>query len=108
MYNRDIFDRDAFLDKLTALGESEMQFFRFMLDKPAGAILTVDTDIMLAELLQQEELMTVEPENKVVIPADIRDAYRDNWSDEMTLRWRKRNWMYKCLEACKYLYGVMP
>ena len=31
---------DLLEDKLTALGESEMQMFRFLLDRPAGVILT--------------------------------------------------------------------
>ena len=107
MFDNDNFDKAAFLDKLTALGESEMQLFRFLLDKPAGVILTVDTDIMLAQLLEAEELVSLEEDNKVIIPENIREAYRLNWSDEMNLQWRKRNWMYKCIEAGKYLYGVM-
>lgn len=100
-------DISTFTDKLTALGESEMALFRFMLDRPAGAILTTDTDMMLAELLASENLMVTEDGNKVIIPAELREAYRENWSDELTLRWRKRNWMYKCLDTGKCLYGVM-
>ena len=44
-------ERDRFEDVLTALGESEMQLFRMMIDMPAGAILTTDTDILIARLL---------------------------------------------------------
>lgn len=99
-------DKKILEEKLTALGETEMQMFRFMLDRPAGAILTVETDKMLARLLADEGLAEVDGD-KVIIPAGIRDSYREIWSDEMNLRWRKRNWMYKCLEAGKYLYGVM-
>ena len=101
------FNTDAFLDKLTALGESEMQLFRMLLDKPYGVMLTADTDIVIAQLLEQDKLVHIEDGNKVIVPAYTREAYRDNWTDELTLKWRKRNWMYKCLEAGKYLYGVM-
>ena len=41
-----------FEDRLTSLGESEMAMFRFLLDKPAGVILTVGTDKILAQLLE--------------------------------------------------------
>ncbi|MBQ6388881.1 MAG: SEC-C domain-containing protein [Mogibacterium sp.] len=97
-------------DRLTALGESEMELFRFLLDKPAGVILTADTDKMLADLLEADGLLEKFPEGDaegVRIPRIIRKDYELIRSDEMTLRWRKRNWMYKCLEAGKYLYGVM-
>lgn len=100
-------DKELFLDRLTALDEGEMQMLRMMLEKPEGAILTVDTDIMLARLLSNEGLMELDDENKVMVPDDVREAFNDNWSDEVMLRWRKRNWMYKCIEAGKYLYGVM-
>jgi uncharacterized protein YchJ len=99
-------DNKLLEEKLTALGETEMQMFRFMLDRPAGAILTIETDKMLAQILAEDGLAEVDGD-KVVIPAEIRDAYRNMWSDELTLKWRKRNWMYKCLEAGRYLYGVM-
>ncbi len=99
-------DNTLLEEKLTALGETEMQMFRFMLDRPAGAILTVETDKMLAQLLAEDGLAEVDGD-KVIIPAEIRDAYREIWSDELTLKWRKRNWMYKCIEAGNYLYGVM-
>ena len=97
----------SFEDRLTALGESEMAMFRFLLDKPAGVILTVGTDKILAQLLEREGLVICEPGNKVFIPAEVRGAYEEVRSDELILRWRKRNWMYKCIEAGKYLYGVM-
>ena len=45
---------ESFEDRLTALGESEMAMFRFLLDKPAGVILTVGTDKILAQLLERE------------------------------------------------------
>ena len=96
-----------FEDRFTSLGESEMAMFRFLLDRPAGVILTVGTDKMLAELLEREGLVTREPGDKVIIPDEVREAYEEVHSDELTLRWRKRNWMYKCIEAGKYLYGVM-
>ena len=106
-YDREILKPVVLEERLTALGESEMELFRFMLDRPTGAILTVDTDIMLAELLASDDLLMLMPDNKVIIPPDIRDAYRKIWSDELILKWRKRNWMYKCLETGRYLYGVM-
>ncbi len=96
-----------FEDRLTSLGESEMAMFRFLLDKPAGVILTVGTDKMLAELLEREGLVLCEPGDKVSIPEEVRRTYEEVRSDELILRWRKRNWMYKCIEAGKYLYGVM-
>lgn len=94
-------------DRLTALGESEMAMFRFLLDKPAGVILTVGTDKILAQLLEREGLVLCEPGDKVMIPEEVRAAYEEVRSDELILKWRKRNWMYKCIEAGKYLYGVM-
>ena len=94
-------------ERLTALGESEMQLFRFLLDRPAGVILTAETDKMLAQLLARDELVTMSDGDKVIIPPELRDDYRNIWNDELTLKWRKRNWMYKCLEAGRYLYGVM-
>lgn len=96
-----------FEDRLTALGESEMAMFRFLLDRPAGVILTVGTDKILAQLLEREGLVLYEPGDKVIIPQEVRDAYEEIRSDELILKWRKRNWMYKCIEAGKYLYGVM-
>ena len=48
---------ESFEDRLTALGESEMAMFRFLLDKPAGVILTVETDRILAQLLEREGLV---------------------------------------------------
>ena len=93
-------------DKLTALGESEMQMFRFLLDRPAGVILTVETDRMLARLLAAEELVDMDGD-KVVIPPLVRRGYNSIWTADLELRWQKRNWMYKCLEAGQYLYGVM-
>lgn len=98
---------EILIERLTSLSEGEMQLFRFLLDKPDGVILTVDTDKLIAELMEKEELVMRFPEDKVIMPSDIRDQYRSIWTDELTLRWRKRNWMYKCLEAGKYLYGVM-
>ena len=97
----------SFEDRLTALGESEMAMFRFLLDKPAGVILTVETDKILAQLLEREGLVICEPGDKVIMPDEIRRTYEEVRSDELILRWRKRNWMYKCIEAGKYLYGVM-
>ena len=97
----------SFEDRFTALGESEMAMFRFLLDRPAGVILTVETDKILARLLEREDLVTYEAGDKVMIPDEVRRTYEDVRSDELTLRWRKRNWMYKCIEAGKYLYGVM-
>ena len=97
----------SFEDRLTALGESEMAMFRFLLDKPFGVILTVETDRMLAQLLEREGLVICEPGDKVIMPEEVRAAYEEVRSDELTLRWCKRNWMYKCIEAGKYLYGVM-
>ena len=93
-------------DKLTALGESEMQMFRFLLDRPAGVILTVETDKMLARLLANEDLVELDGD-KVVIPPLVRRGYNSIWTADLELRWQKRNWMYKCLEAGQYLYGVM-
>ena len=98
---------ESFEDRLTALGESEMAMFRFLLDKPAGVILTVGTDKILAQLLEREGLVLCEPGDKVVMPEEVRMAYEEVRSDELILKWRKRNWMYKCIEAGKYLYGVM-
>ena len=97
----------SFEDRITALGESEMAMFRFLLGKPAGVILTVGTDKILAKLLEREGLVLCEPGDKVIIPEEVRTAYEEIRSDELTLKWRKRNWMYKCIEAGKYLYGVM-
>ncbi len=99
--------QSSFEDRLTALGESEMAMFRFLLDKPAGVILTVETDKILAQLLERERFVLCEPGDKVIMPEEVREAYEEVRSDELTLRWRKRNWMYKCIEAGKYLYGVM-
>lgn len=100
-------DTKAFEDRLTALGESEMQLFRFLLDKPAGAILTAETDKLIAELLERDDLVMMMPGDKVIIPEKIRGTYAEIWNDGLELRWQKRNWMYKCLEAARYLYGVM-
>lgn len=97
----------SFEDRLTALGESEMAMFRFLLDRPAGVILTVETDKMLAQLLEREGLVLCEEGDKVIIPQEVREAFEEVRSDELILKWRKRNWMYKCIEAGKYLYGVM-
>ena len=96
-----------FEDRLTALGESEMAMFRFLLERPAGVILTVETDKILAQLLEREGFALCEPGDKVMIPEEVRKTYEEVRSDELILRWRKRNWMYKCIEAGKYLYGVM-
>lgn len=98
---------NSFEERLTGLGESEMAMFRFLLDRPAGVILTVGTDKILAELLERESLVLREPGDKVIIPDEVRKAYEELDPDDVTLKWRKRNWMYKCLEAGKYLYGVM-
>ena len=84
-----------------------MAMFRFLLDKPAGVILTVETDKILAQLLESEGLVLCEPGDKVIVPEEVRRTYEEVRSDELTLRWRKRNWMYKCIEAGRYLYGVM-
>lgn len=84
-----------------------MAMFRFLLDKPAGVILTVETDKILAQLLEREGFVLCEPGDKVIMPQEVRMAYEELRSDELTLKWRKRNWMYKCIEAGKYLYGVM-
>ena len=100
-------EREKFIDKLTALSEAEMQLLRMMMDKPEGAILTVETDILVAQLLASEGMMTIDENNKVLIPEDVRRAFTEVWSDEVMLKWRKRNWMYKCLDAGVYLYGVM-
>ncbi len=95
-------------DKMVKLGEGELQLFRFLLDRPAGVYLTYETDILLAKLLAMDNLVEYsEEDNKTIIPAELRDAYRENWADELTLKWRKYNWMYKCIEAGKNLYGVM-
>lgn len=99
-------DREILEDKLTALGESEMQMFRFLLDRPAGVILTVETDRMLARLLAAEELVKMDGD-KVVIPPQVRNGYNSIWTSGLEQKWQKRNWMYKCLEAGQYLYGVM-
>ena len=53
---------ELFEDKLTSLEESEMQMFRFLKDRPAGAILTADTDIMLTKLLQASGLADFDEE----------------------------------------------
>ena len=100
-------EKGSFEDRLTGLGESEMAMFRFLLDRPAGVILTVETDKILAELLERESLVIREPGDKVFIPDEVRAAYDALDPDLVTLKWRKRNWMYKCIEAGKYLYGVM-
>ena len=73
-------------DKLTALGESEMQMFRFLLDRPAGVILTVETDRMLARLLAGEELVNMEGDT-VVIPPLVRRGYNSIWTADLELRW---------------------
>jgi hypothetical protein len=96
-----------FEERFALLGESEMAMFRFLLDKPAGVILTVETDKMLAQLLERESLVLYGPGDKVIIPDEVRETYEAVHSDELTLKWRKHNWMYKCIEAGKYLYGVM-
>jgi hypothetical protein len=62
---------------------------------------------MLAQLLEREGLVLCEDGDKVIIPQEVREAYDEVRSDELILKWRKRNWMYKCIEAGKYLYGVM-
>lgn len=110
MENKELYTNAAagsFEDRFTALSESEMSMFRFLLDKPAGVILTVDTDKMIAQLLAQEGFVLCEPGDKVIIPEEVRETYDALDHDMLTLRWRKRNWMYKCIEAGKYLYGVM-
>ena len=98
---------ESFEDRLTALADSEMAMFRFLLDKPAGVILTVETDRILAQLLEREGLVICEPGDRVFIPEEVRSTYEEVRADELILRWRKRNWMYKCIEAGRYLYGVM-
>lgn len=98
---------DYFTDRLTALDENEMQMFRFLLDKTSGAILSAETDIMLAKLLASYDLLMMQDGNVVIIPEGVRNAYEEVWSDELELRWKKRNWMYRCLEAAMDLYGVM-
>ena len=100
-------ERQHFTDTLTALSESEMQLFRLMAGRPDGAVLTDETDIMIARLLSMEGLMSIDENNKVQIPEDVLDTFDEVWSDEVMLLWRKRNWMYKCLDAGQYLYGVM-
>ena len=107
MDDKELIKHESFEDRLTALSESEMAMFRFLLDRPAGVILTVETDKIIAQLLERESLVLCEPGDKVIIPEEVRKAYEEVRSDELTLRWRKRNWMYKCIEAGKYLYGVM-
>ena len=97
---------DILEDKLTALGESEMQMFRFLLDKPAGVILTVETDRMLARILESEELAKTDGDKVALLPL-VRRGYNSIWTSDLELKWQKRNWMYKCLEAGQYLYGVM-
>ena len=94
-------------DRLTALETSAMQLFRFLLDRPAGVILTADTDMMLAQLLEQEGLVMLQPGGKVIIPKVIVRDYRQIWTGKLEERHQKRNWMYRCLEAAMYLYGVM-
>ena len=93
-------------DRLTALGESEMQMFRFLMGRPAGVILTVETDKMLARLLAEAELVNMDGD-QVVIPPLVRRGYNSIWTADLELKWHKRNWMYKCIEAGQYLYGVM-
>ena len=105
--NNKIKETASFEDRLTALGESEMAMFRFLLDKPVGVILTVGTDKIIAQLLERDGLVLCEPGDKVMVPEEVRRAYEEVRSDELILRWRKRNWMYKCIEAGRYLYGVM-
>ena len=95
-------------DRLTALEESEMQLFRYLADRPAGVILTVDTDKLLARLLQTAGLAEFDEESgRALVTDEIIEGFRNVWDDELILRWRKRGWMYKCIEAGKYLYGVM-
>ena len=105
--NTDTNNYRDFEDRLTALGESEMAMFRFLLERPAGVILTVETDKILGQLLEREGFALCEPGDKVIMPEEVRRTYEEVRSDELILRWRKRNWMYKCIEAGKYLYGVM-
>ena len=97
---------DILEDKLTALGESEMQMFRFLLDRPAGVILTVETDKMLARILESEELAKMDGDKVALLPL-VRRGYNSIWTADLETKWQKRNWMYKCLEAGQYLYGVM-
>ena len=104
--NTKINTTNDFEERLAALGESEMAMFRFLLGKPAGVILTVETDKMLAELLEREGLV-LRRGNKVILPVEVLEAYDALDHDLLNLKWRKRNWMYKCIEAGKYLYGVM-
>ncbi|MBR2389610.1 MAG: hypothetical protein IKA94_02335, partial [Mogibacterium sp.] len=75
-----------FEDRLTALGESEMAMFRFLLERPAGVILTVETDKILAQLLEREGFALCEPGDKVIMPEEVRRTYEEVRSDELILR----------------------
>lgn len=103
----DILRPDELEDKLTALDENEMELFKFLLGKPYGVILTAETDKLLGQMLDSYGLADLQEDSKIIIPKSIRDTFDKIWSDEQILRWRKRNWMYKCMDAGRYLYGVM-
>ena len=60
-----------------------MAMFRFLLDKPAGVILTVGTDKILAQLLEREGLVICEPGDKVIMPGEVRTAFEEIRSDEL-------------------------
>lgn len=107
MSERKIFEPEKLEKKLIALGDAEMQLFKFMTGRPSGAILTYATDKLIAQLLEEKGLLIIEPGDKVMIPKAVQKSYGIIWTDELEEKHRKQNWMYKCLEAGMNLYGVM-
>ena len=100
-------EMEIFEKRIVALDESEMQLFRMLVDMPGGAELTVETDKMLAELLSRYDLVDLMPGDRVRVPEKVAEAFKEIWNDDTELQWNKQNWMYKCLEAGRLLYGVM-
>ena len=107
MAERKIFEPEKLEKKLVTLSDAEMQLFKFMTGRPNGAILTYATDKLIAQLLEEKGLLTIEPGDKVMIPKPVQKSYGIIWTDELEEANQKQNWMYKCLEAGMNFYGVM-
>ena len=107
MAERKIFEPEKLEKKLVTLSDAEMQLFKFMTGRPNGAILTYATDKLIAQLLEEKGLLTIEPGDKVMIPKPVQKSYGIIWTDELEEANKKQNWMYKCLEAGMNFYGVM-
>ena len=107
MAERKIFEPEKLEKKLITLDDAEMQLFRFMTERPNGAILTYPTDKLIAGLLEEKGLLIIEPGDKVMIPKAVHKSYGIIWTKALEEERQKQNWMYKCLEAGMNLYGVM-